>query len=231
MPLEILEASVVVLGSFNPPIITVDWLLSNSLIGKGDADVARASEEFVVSRQVTKFETDAVRVQVLENQLSINSVGPVNPALGDLAMSVLMLLPHTPVTALGLNFMAHYKMPSVGAYHRVGDSLAPKKIWEAIFPDKALGLASLVIRVQDGARNEAPKSPNAKNITIQPSSRIAHGVHVMYNDHYGHGVDQEPLKTASGGAEVIRTNWSNSHKEALECIESLLMQASQEGVS
>src|SRR5262249_29642021 len=108
--LEITGASIIALGSFNPPLLSVDWFCSNGLVGQGDADAARARDDYVVTRQVTRFQTELAVLQVVENQLAVAAAGPVTPALADLVTSIFELLPHTPVSGIGLNFNAHYRI-------------------------------------------------------------------------------------------------------------------------
>ena len=123
---EIFGSSIVLVGQFNPAIFTADWLERNSLIGSEDAEYARASTNVLVSHAVAVCETEWFALQVLENQFSLTSKGALSHAFRDLAEGIATLVPHTPVTALGLNFMGHYKMSTEAGYHMVGDVLVPK---------------------------------------------------------------------------------------------------------
>jgi hypothetical protein len=219
---EILEAAVVAVGSFNPPIVNVDWLQHHGLIGDGDAEVARSNDGFIVSRPIAKFQTDAFAVQVLENQLSISSLGPVTPALPDLAMSILELLPHTPVTALGINVQAHYKMASESTYHCVGDTLVPKQIWNQLLPGKNVGMADLTVLIQDGTRDKPEITPNVKRISVQPSTRLKFGVYFRMNDHYELDDDGKRLACAGDAAAIVRSKWSATYNASIELFEKIL---------
>jgi hypothetical protein len=220
--LETLNASIVAVGSINPPIISLDWLQYNGLIGSGDAEAARARPDYTVSRQVTRFQTGVASVQALENQLSITSTGPVTPALCDLATGIFDLLPHTPVSAIGLNFVAHYKTEDRTTYHRVGDVLAPKDIWNNIFPGKFNGLSDLTIVVQDGTRDNLAARPDLQRISVQPSMQVAQGICLIMNDHHGLDVDGKPLTTAAGASALTRKYWSATHERSLEVFERVL---------
>ena len=109
---EIFTSSVVAVGDFNPAIFSPDWLEGNKLIGKSDADTVRESKSMISSHQVTSFETKWFALQVLENRFSLTSKDALSPALKDLAVGIFQLVPHTPVTAVGLNFLAHFKLTS-----------------------------------------------------------------------------------------------------------------------
>lgn len=228
--LEISGATIVAIGSFNPPLLSVDWFAANKLIGEGDAAAARARNDYVVTRQISRFQTDFAILQAVETQLSIGSAGPVTPALADLAIGLLELLPHTPVTAIGLNFMAHYKVAEADTYHRFGDTLAPKDIWKAIFPGKSCGLASLTILVQDGARHETP-GPNNKQVTIQPSSKVRPGVYFDINNHFTTAADGTLLKQASVAASIIKENWKDCHDQSHVTFEKVLSMATIDGLA
>jgi hypothetical protein len=228
--LEISGASIVAVGSFNPPLLSLDWFVANKLIGEGDAAAARARSDYVVTRQISRFQTDFAVVQAVETQLSIGSAGPVTPALADLAISVFELLPHTPVTAIGLNFIAHYKVAEANTYHRFGDALAPKDIWNVIFPGKACGLANLTILVQDGARDETP-GPNNKHVTIQPSSKVKPGIYFDINNHFTAASDGTLLKHASGAASVVKENWRACHDQSHVTFDKVLSMATSDSLT
>jgi hypothetical protein len=152
------SSAIVAVGAFNPAILTPDWLEKNQLIGSDDAENARNFEGLIISQQVTVFETDWFALQVLDNQFSLTSKGALSPTLRDLASGIFALVPHTPVTALGLNFLGDYKMPSLDQYHKVGDILAPKDIWSKIYPpeENSVGLMSLSVKIQNGKREDTP---------------------------------------------------------------------------
>jgi hypothetical protein len=113
---EILTSSIVAVGDFNPAIFSPDWLERNDLIGEGDADTAREGGRtrsmMLVSHQATTFETEWFALQVLESQFSLTSKDVLSPAFKDLAVGIFQLVPHTPVTAVGLNFLGHFKLAS-----------------------------------------------------------------------------------------------------------------------
>lgn len=219
--LEILEAAIVAVGSFNPPIVSAEWLQSNGLIGSGDAEQARSRLDYIVSRNITKFQTEAVLVQVLENQLSVGCTGPVSPALCDLAAGIFDLLPHTPVTAVGINFSAHYKIEDAAAYHRIGDTFAPKDIWNQLFKEKSVGLMDLTILVQDGKR-DGVALPDQQRITLQPSQKFKQGVFLQLNDHHGTDLEDKVLTSAAAASAVVRKFWAETYAKSLELFESIL---------
>ncbi len=223
---EILTSSFVVVGDFNPAIISPDWLEKNDLIGKEDADVAREGSQgrpMLVSHQVAVYETGWFALQVLDTQFSLTSKGAFSPATKDLAAGIFQLVPHTPVTAVGLNFLAHFKLESEDEYNQVGDVLAPKKIWDTLYPDERTGLTDLTIQVQPGIRGEPLETKSEKCISVRPSNKIKYGIFLSYNDHHDlSDEDKIDLKPAELVAGIIDSEWESSWHDALRVFDVLL---------
>jgi hypothetical protein len=221
--LETFGASIVAIGAFNPPLLSVDWFVANKLVGPGDADFARSRSDYLVTRQISRFQTEFAILQVTESQLSVSSSGgPATPALADLAIGIFELLPHTPATAVGLNFMGHFKMPNLTDYHQVGDSLAPKEVWRNIFPDENPGLQTLVMRMQQGRRDGTILNKNEKNVTVQPSSKVQQGVFLQINHHFVVNEENVGLANSADAARVVRGNWTPCHDQAVPLFERIL---------
>lgn len=223
---DILTSSIVVIGHFNPAIFSPDWMEKNGLIGADDAEVVRqggAGKQLIVSHQVTTFETKWFALQVLENQFSLTSKDALSPAFKDLAVSIFQLLPHTPLTALGLNFLAHFKLANEQDYHRVGDVLAPKNIWDELYPNEHAGLANLTIRIQQGSREEAIKSKDEKRIAVQPSSKFKFGAYLTYNAHREiSGEGEESVRPGERAASIIDSEWESAWQDSMRVFDTVL---------
>lgn len=224
---DIFSSSIVAVGAFNPAIFTPDWLERNNLIGKDDLDGARRGESLIVSRQVCAFETDWFGLQVLEEQFSLTSKGPLTPAFADLAIGILALVPHTPITAVGLNFLGHYRLASTDEYHQVGDVLAPKDIWSSLYPEEhsTAGLADLTMRIQQTDKDRNPISGDEKRISIQPSTKVRCGVFFAYNDHHVVASNNDAVTAAEVAADTIVANWEPSWQDAVRVFDGILSQA------
>lgn len=226
---EILTSAIIVVGDFNPSIFSPDWLEGNKLIGKGDADAVREGSQdnsMIVSHQVATFGTKWFSLQVLENQFSLTSKDALSPAFKDLAVGIFQLIPHTPVTAVGLNFLAHFKLANEQEHYQVGDVLAPKAIWKNIYPEGQTGLASLTMRIIPAARGEAPKNNDEKRITLQASNKFKYGVLLSYNDHHDVvSASGDNMKTAERVAEVIENCWELAWKDSIRAFDGLLSNA------
>jgi len=224
---EIFSSSIVAVGAFNPAIFTPDWLERNNLIGRDDLEDARKGLSLIVSHQVCAYETDWFALQVLEEQFSLTSKGPLTPAFADLAIGILSFVPHTPITAVGLNFLGHYRLASTEEYHQVGDVLAPKSIWVRLYPEEhaTAGLADLTIRIQQTDKNRNQISGGEKQISIQPSAKVRYGVFFAYNDHHVVAPTNEAATAAELAADTISAYWELSWQDAVRVFDGVLSQA------
>lgn len=226
---EIFTSSIVAVGSFNPAIFSPDWMEAHGLLGKDDADrirEPRPGASLVVSHQATAFESSWFALQVLENQFSLTSKNALSPAFKDLAVSVFQLLSHTPVTAVGLNFLAHYKLATEDEYHCVGDVLAPKEIWNKLYPNEIAGLADLTVRIQAGSHGQPLKCKDEKRISLQPSGMFTFGAFLSYNDHHDLSDGREEFpRPGERVAMLIDSKWESAWQDALRVFTGLLTMA------
>jgi hypothetical protein len=224
---DIFSSSIVAVGAFNPAIFTPDWLERNNLIGTDDLDGARNDASLIVSHQVCAFETDWFALQVFEEQFSLTSKGPLTPAFADLAIGILSLVPHTPITAVGLNFLGHYRLASKDEYHRVGDVLAPKTIWNGLYPEKhaTTGLVDLTMLIQRTDKSRNPVSGDEKRISVQPSTKVRCGVFFAYNDHHVVASSNDAVTAAEVASDTIALNWETSWQDAVRVFDGILSQA------
>ncbi len=225
---EIFSSAIVAVGAFNPAIFSPDWLEKNNLLGSEDADAARELKSLVVSHQVTVYETEWFALQILENQFSLTSKGALSLAFKDLAVGILTLVPHTPVTAIGLNFLGHYRLDSEADWHKFGDVLAPKQIWKELYSVEkyAAGIADLTMLIQEGQRGQEFKKGDERRISIQPSAKIKYGTFMSYNDHRVVTANDADNKTAAeSAAEIAARDWQSSWDDAVRVFDGLIAKA------
>lgn len=227
---DIFGATIVFVGAFNPAILTPDWLERTQLIGQEDAQVAREAKNLLTSRQVALLETEWFAMQVVENQFTLSSKGALSLAIRDLAVGVCTLVPHTPVTALGLNFLGHFKMPTANAYHKIGDTLAPKALWHELLDleTQSIGMTNISMRVQPFKRETPTDSKDAVNIQVQPSAQIHSGVFLSWNDHREMFARESMGKKgkAEVAGQIVAADWEASWQRAARFFSALLDKAS-----
>ena len=106
MPLQLVNANaVIVANQFNPTVFSQYWLISNHIIGPNDFE----SQACVFSPMVTQIMTHRFSLSIFPEQLQFAPVE--SESQQDLALAtvgrIVELLPHTPYTAAGLNFVWH----------------------------------------------------------------------------------------------------------------------------
>ena len=118
---------------------------------------------------------------------------------------ILTKLPHTPISAAGINQFLHLPTGGEANWHKVGDTLAPKElIWVTLY--ERPGLANISIQYPRQGR-----FPGFINIAVQPSPLIPHGIMVSSNTEL-RATDQ--VGSAPQVVDFIQTEWSNAIKEA-----------------
>jgi hypothetical protein len=180
---EIDGAMIVMIGSFNPAIFQPRWLATQTLIRPEEAENAKIT---LIRPEVADFSTDWFQLQVVQSRLSLSSQDPRHYGpLRDLATAIFTILPHTPITLLGLNRYFHHPMSSIEAWHGIGHKLAPKHPWTSIMEDP--GLLSMTMQGR-----MAPSNEGVFRIKIEPSAQVKYGVYMEFNKEFRAVSDDEP---------------------------------------
>ena len=192
---DIEGASIVMLGSFNPTIFQPRWLGTQQLIRPEEAENAKIT---IIQAEVADFSTEWFQLQVLQGRMSLSTADPRQYApLRDLATAIFTILPHTPVTAVGLNRLFHFRMTSTEAWHGFGHLLAPKESWNAIM--EAPGLRSMIM---EGRRKET--GGGVLHIKVEPSTKVEHGIYLEINEEF-----KAPGECESDGAQWVPSRLLN----------------------
>jgi hypothetical protein len=194
--------SIVALGSFNPAIFQPQWFARNGLIDDGEAEKAKVE---VIHPEVAAFAAEWFSLQVLRERLTVQTEDPsAFPLVGDLVANVFTLLIHTPVTAVGLNREAHFKLGSEEEWHSLGHRLAPPEYWEDFL--KQPGMLDLTMQ---GQRPDDHKG--FVRALVQPSARPdAHpGVFLSRNDHF-QVAEEGDEEGATLALAVVGKHWTSS---------------------
>lgn len=207
---EIDGASAVLLGSFNPAIFQPEWLAQQGLLAREEA---KAAEVQIVSREVTQFSTELFDIQVTHEQFAASTARvPAFGMLQDLVLGIFDRLRHTPVSKMGINRDAHFRMPSEEAWHDLGHRLVDPALWDSFL--KSPGMRAVVVQ---GLRPDE-RAGNVF-IRVEPSVRVHPGVYMQQNDHFELG---ESADDASLALEVLRQEWAPSLDRAEEAFRRVL---------
>jgi len=166
--------NIVLVGSLNPAIFQPYWFARHKLLR--DAEVEAAKIE-LVRPEFTKCTVGPFDIQVVPTQaiFEISDIGNQGPLL-DLVTSVLQILSETPIKAFGLNRHMHFREPKE-RMDEIGHALAPPAIWDGVLGDKP-ELRALV------ALGRRKNSDGRIQVSVQPSNKVAPGVHVAVNEHF-----------------------------------------------
>lgn len=175
---EILFSNIVLVGSFNPAIFSPAWLAKNDVISE---DEANAAEEPVTHPQVAQISIEHLTITVETNKFMVRYAS--DPAVRSLDIVVQIfkdLLPHTPISAFGINYGEHWRTETPQQRLALGRALAPLEPWGewgATFddddPQMVGGMSALVMK-----KPFSPKGTGENILTgyrraeISPSTEI-----------------------------------------------------------
>jgi len=205
-------ASIVMIGSFNPSIFQPLWLGTQQLIRPEEARNATIT---TIQAEITDFSTEWFQLQVLQTRFTIVSADPRQYGpLRDLVIGMFAILPHTPITAIGLNRHFHFRMSSIDVWHKIGHLLAPKEPWHAIM--KGPGLRSMTML---GRREEGNKG--ILEVKVEPSVKTQPGLFVEVNEEFKPPSDGQP-EGAQWVPACLAAQWDATITSAETAAEHLL---------
>ena len=212
--LETDGGAIALLGDFNPKIFQPAWLAAKGLIRSEEAD---AAEVRVIHHDLTDFTSGWLSVQVLPERFQAGaSEGSQLKPLCDLVVGLFTLLEHTPVTAMGVNRMLHYRLPSREKYIGFGDMLAPKPLWARLVDDPGL-LSQTIQGTRPGKVSRYMQLKVERSVKVTPF-----GVYFQSTEHY----EQANGSTGVGYfVEQIRNAGMESLEFGKTVAETLLSQA------
>jgi hypothetical protein len=203
---DIVGASVVAIGSFNPAIFSPAWFSKQGLLANGEADDAEVE---AILPQAAKFRLDWLEVAVLPNRLIMSTSQPQSVrVLRDLVTGTFQLLRHSPISAFGLNRDAHFKIDDADRLQQIGDALVSKQPFNDVRNDPR----TLTVRLQ-GSRLDDHKGQYI--VTIEPSGVVTPGIYVGTNEHFDLP-DGEAVSGAEWMVRMIEEEWDNCLAHAEE---------------
>lgn len=229
---DITGASVVLVGSFNPAILSPDWFVRQNLIK--EVEVVQNDAEFIVHPQVSQFKLDWCQVVSEPNRFTISGMRAPFVRLADLTAKTFgEFLPHTPIRQLAMTRQVHFRVKNVDARDAFGYLLAPPGVWghwgeciKARNAETRGGLRALTMqqRVFDSART------GSLSATVEPSNLLPKGVGVFVQINDTH--DLPEAATASGAraaAELLLESFDASMRSAESIIDHLMEMARAAG--
>ncbi len=221
---EISSVQIVVLGKINPAIFSPAWFVHMGLLhddAKQDAVVA------VVHPQVTEFQFDWVRVKATPERFEVETLQAPYARLMNFAASVFEShLPHTPLTAFGINRAVHFRVRSRADRDRLGTTLVPLEPWGPWREDLQLDRASGGMTAVRMSQHSPPgRHANGQiNIVVEPSQRVGRehgtGVFASVNDHFA--ADGDDLEAGQRLIRVMRDEFDASVRRSAGIIDHIM---------
>jgi hypothetical protein len=202
------DINVVLVGALNPAIFQPEWFLRQKLLSEAEV---RESRVQIISPQVSDLAFLEFGIQVLQNRLTLRTTDVSKaPKINDLIVGILLKLPHTPISAAGINHAVHIPTEGEKNWHKIGDSLLPKEpVWMGLYEKP--GLLSISVQSPRGG-----DFPGFINLTVQPSNLVRYGVLVASNFEFKPSDEVGSTETV---IEFIQTNWDTATKEATRAAE------------
>ena len=222
---ELSEVAIVLVGNLNPIIFSPDWFARNKLLTDREAESAEVE---VIHPQITKFSLDWLSIQVDPERFQAGTALEPYVRASDLVVRTFReFLAHTPLRALGINFMVHFEVDSFETRDRIGVSLAPKDPWgewakllSAGKVEEHGGMSSLTMQ----QRCVDDRDEGSIQATVEPSNRVGKGLTGIYmkvNDHY-QLKNSEEIAGASDIIDILDDRFEPSIKRAQWIIDQVM---------
>jgi len=150
-----------------------------------------------------------ITVECQTNRLTLNAVTTLGEErLRSLAAAILVKLPHTPITAVGINHLHVFDARNEDEWHRVGDLLVPKdEIWSKAMIGRP-GMA--LLRVEDFRPGPPPVRVWA---TIEPVRESHPPYRIAIHTNWHTDIPQnssDNINPAEIATEFVATQWELS---------------------
>lgn len=121
------EASIVLVGNFNPKIFHPEWLIRKEIVEEWDY----SKDKVVNVGDLSQISLPSNRrLSVLLNQYALTSqMASDFLTLKDVVTNTFTVLKETPISQMGMNYTAEIKLDSYDRWRQFGDQLAPKQRW------------------------------------------------------------------------------------------------------
>jgi len=183
---EISGVSIVLVGSFNPPIFHPEWFAKHSLISDKEKE---AAEIAIIHREIAMFRMEWLTINVQPERFVAETQEAPFIRLSDFVVKTFKdFLHHTPISMMGINRQVDFSVENEDMRNRIGKMLAPHGAWgewgkniEGKSPKERGGMISLSM-LQKDLDDRKRGYIKAK---VEPSSKIKDvGIYMEVNDHY-----------------------------------------------
>ncbi|MGB5942509.1 MAG: hypothetical protein WBG71_06465 [Leeuwenhoekiella sp.] len=211
---EIYTIGIVLLGNFNPSIITPFWLAHKNLIREVEATSAKIE---VIHPNISRFSiSDWLDIEATQERIDFKTNRESHfSVLRDLVVSIFSYLDETPIKSLGINHLKHYRMRDKKEYENLGYWLSPLHIFDQVLNQTKL--QSIQFR-----ETQDENKQGVITLTISPSDLIQDRKSVLFNanHHFNSKGDR-----SENIIKLLVNNWEYSFLTAKNVMNTLWTQA------
>lgn len=196
------EPSIVIRGRFNPSIFQPSWFGRHKLVRESEADGANV---VLITGEVSQFTMGWLDFLATADRLQAKTADIAHEdVLRDLVLGTFGLLEHVPVEVLGVNRNMHVRLDGTKEmWHRVGNTLAPKAVWNDLLADPGMRQLTMQGERSDGLTGQV-------YVRVEPSAKVPYGIFVSVNHHLTLAANA-PLESAM---DILRQHWSRLQRDA-----------------
>lgn len=211
------EASVVLVGSFNPSIFHPEWFINKNLVESWEYS---DDEKIACLNDLAQIEFPGdKRIEVYLNKFTSRSTSASEfLALKDLVVNTFTILAETPIVQMGMNYTCVIKIKDKETWTKFGRELAPSNHWKDAAnylkdkKDEDLGIWELTMHLPRPDDLPGYIHPNLKVISSKNFS-----LSFSINNHIDINRDQDQCM-----ATLLEKNWSTSLEMANELISNIM---------
>jgi hypothetical protein len=178
---DVQSASIVLVGRFNPAIVSPGWLLKVGVMSEGEFET---SNIVIIHPEITQFSIERFRIEVLPQRFTITTAGEPYVQILDDVVVIFTQLPHSPIKMFGVNLEIHFKLHAAEQRVALGRALAPVAPWgefgkrlESKHLDDVGGMVTLTMQENRPATDD----PGYRQVKIERSSLVRSNSAVMMN--------------------------------------------------
>ncbi len=201
--------SVVLLGDFNPKIFQPFWFAHKKLLSEQECKEASENGIEVIHSSIVRFKTTWANFDISQTRFEIRTSNEqmFNPAK-DLLNGIFNILNETPIKAIGINHILHYRMSNKEVYHNFGVDKGALKNWSFMNNPKLLQIEIVESERTDGEKGSV-------RIRLYPSDLVKpNGIAVNINDHYD--VADGSNGRQGEAMDLCNKYWNSSFDRAIE---------------
>lgn len=122
------EASIVLVGNFNPKIFHPEWFIRKEIVAEWDY----SNDHIISLPDMSEMELpNELKISAFLNKFQIiTSLATEYFSLKDIVVNTFSLLSETPITQIGINLTTIIRIPDIKKWRQFGSNLAPQTFWK-----------------------------------------------------------------------------------------------------